>query len=295
MFLLMAVGFASHRLHFVKEDGAAQFSSFLLMIVSPAVIIDAFQTPFDPQLAKGLLLSFALATVSHLIGLAAATLLIRRDETNRYRIQRFAAVYSNCGFMAIPLIGAILGERGVFYSSTYIAVFNLFMWTHGDILMSGKTSLRSVAKAFANPSVISVGVGLVLFLTSFHLPGILNETVGYVAALNTPLAMVITGVNMSMSDLKSAFRDLSLVKVALIRLLLIPAMMMGVLLLVRADETILLANLLATSCPVAATTVLFSNRHGRDAGYASKLVALTTLLSILTISGITAVYGLLQG
>ena len=115
MFLLIAVGIFCYRIKLISKHGNRQLSNFLLSVVTPALIVNSYQKPFDAALAQGLLWAFLLAGISHLIGIAAAYLLLRgKPGDPRLPLERFAAIYSNCGFMAIPLISAVLGGDGVF-------------------------------------------------------------------------------------------------------------------------------------------------------------------------------------
>ena len=130
MLILIAVGFLTYKAKLMNETGQKQLSNLLLYIVMPAVIINAYRKEFQADLLSGLLWSFALAFVSHFIAIAVAHLLFRKKEGDRQNaINRFAGIYSNCAFMAIPLIQSLLGDTGVFYASAYITVFNLLSWT----------------------------------------------------------------------------------------------------------------------------------------------------------------------
>ena len=207
MFLLMGVGVLTEKLRMIRYAAASQINNFLLLIVMPCVILNAYQIEFKAELLEGLLLAFLLALFSHAIGIIVSMLLARRRPDAKYRIERFAMVYSNCSFMAIPLLQAVVGSEGVFYGSAYIAVFNLFMWTHGVFLMSGERSMKAVRKALLNPGVLSVAAGLALFFTPFRFPYVVGQVTGYIASLNTPLAMLLTGIFISRSGIKTAFSD----------------------------------------------------------------------------------------
>ena len=109
LFLLIAVGILCYRLKLISKHGNRQLSNFLLSVVTPALILASYQKPFDAALAKGLLWAFLLAAISHLIGIAVSYLCLRgKKDDPRLPVERFATIYSNCGFMAIPLISAIL-------------------------------------------------------------------------------------------------------------------------------------------------------------------------------------------
>ena len=105
------------------------------MLVNPILIIMVYQTDYDPILVK--LFSFVAAFISHILAILVSKLLFRDKEDPNNMINQFAAVYSNCGFIGIPLINSVLGSEGVFYLTAYMTVFNILTWTHGLSLMKG--------------------------------------------------------------------------------------------------------------------------------------------------------------
>ncbi len=294
MFLLIAVGIFCYRIKLISKHGNRQLSNFLLSVVTPALIVNSYQKPFDAALAQGLLWAFLLAGISHLIGIAAAYLLLRgKPGDPRLPLERFAAIYSNCGFMAIPLISAVLGGDGVFYAGAYLTVFNLLSWTQGVFMLSGERSLKSALKVFTSPTVISVFVGLLLFFTGLPLPGPISSAISYISDLNTPLAMIVTGVSIAQMNIFSAFKGWRLYYVSLLRLVVVPGLMLAALALIPCDPTVRMVNLIGTACPAAASTVLFANRYSLDSQHASKLIAITTVFSLATIPLLMGIAGLL--
>lgn len=292
MFLLMGVGVLTEKLRMIRYAAASQINNFLLMIVMPCVILNAYQIEFKVELLEGLLLAFLLALFSHAIGIMVSMLLARRKPDAKYRIERFAMVYSNCSFMAIPLLQAVVGSEGVFYGSAYIAVFNLFMWTHGVFLMSGERSMQAVRKALLNPGVISVAAGLALFFTPFRFPYVVGQVTGYIASLNTPLAMLLTGIFISRSGIKTAFSDKTVYFISAVRLLLIPLLVLGVIWALPVASTVRTACIISAACPCAASCSMFALRYKQDVSYSSKMITVSTLLSVLTLPLLILLAGL---
>lgn len=299
MFLLIGVGFVCYKIKMINEETASQLSELLLMIVTPAVIIKAFQIEFRADLAKGLVLSLLLAIVTHIVGIVISMIMVHKQPTGKeYSVERFACVYGNAGFMGIPLIAAILPENGVFFASAFIAVFNLFIWTHGVTIMTGKFSPKDFLKVLKSPPIIGVVIGLLFFVFSIKLPSVVGSAVGFIADLNTPLAMIVTGIYIAKSNLLTAFTDLKIYKVALARLIIIPIIMVGIFTLFKITperETILIANLLASACPTAATTLLLATKFRAGPEHASKIIAATTVFSVATIPVIMFLFNTFAG
>lgn len=285
MFLLMGVGFICYKIGMINNETGQQLSEVLLLIVIPAVIINSFQIEFNSRMAKGLAISFTLAVICHFVGIFIARVFISKNNP-QHNVERLAAAYGNAGFMGIPLISALLPENGVFYASTFIAVLNIFIWTHGIFSMSGKMSSKDTLKALKSPPIISIIVGITLFLMSIKLPYVIGSTVGYIADLNTPLAMIVSGIYIARSDLLSVFIDKKIYKVSFLKLLLQPLIMIILFMFINPageNKTIMIANIIAAGCPTATATLLLANRYNAEPERVSKIIAATTLYSIVTL------------
>lgn len=285
MLLLMGVGAFLTWKEVIGEKSVHDFSGVLLKVISPSVIINAFLQSADISKLPGLGFAAGLAVVTHIIAVVITTLVFRK-KGEFSAIRRFAASYSNCGFMAIPLITALFGEEGAFYASAFIIVFYLFVWTHGAMMMSGKISVR---KMFLNPAVIALCIGLVTMFLPFRMPEIITKPIGMLAQINTVLAMLITGYFLAKNKPWRVLKDWSVWVVSFVKLVAIPGVMIPVYLLVMhlfpGEETlrICLVNLLAAACPTASLVTIFAANYHKDVGYASSATAVATVLSVLTL------------
>ncbi len=283
VFLLIAVGFTLKKAKKIDTHTSKQLTDLLLMVVTPCVLINSYQKEFKSELAFNLLTAAIFTIIIHIVMIVISTIIYRKEETKKYRINIFSAVYSNCGFMAIPLLTAVLGEDGVFYGSAYLAFFNIFYWTHGVALYTGDWKSLSIKKAILNPGVIGTLLSLALFFLNISLPNIILEPVKYLAGLNTPIAMIILGVYLADIDFGKTLRRLSIYTVSLLRLIVFPVLAVILAKLMRLDETVATAVLISAACPTATVTTLFAAKFGLDAGYASEVVSVSTLLSVITI------------
>lgn len=283
VFILIAVGFVLKKGRLIDENGSKQITNILLTIVTPCVLIKSYQREFQASQAMNLLWAAGFAVLIHVVMIVIATLIYRPEESKRYRINIFSAVYSNCGFMAIPLLTAVLGDDGVFFGASYLAIFNICYWTHGVCLYTGDRKSLSLKKAFLNPGVIGTLLSLALFFLRIELPGIILSPVEYIAGLNTPLAMIVLGAYLADVNITKTFKNLSIYTVSLMRLIVFPVIAILLAKVMRLDENVATAVLISSACPTATVTTLFAAKFGLDARYASEIVSFTTILSILTI------------
>ncbi|MBQ5311000.1 MAG: AEC family transporter, partial [Oscillospiraceae bacterium] len=144
MFILVGVGFICGRTKLIDRQTNSKLSSFVLDVVNPVLIFMSYQQAFDTELLKNLGLSVLLALCSYALILIVLGVIFAKDRSSGSVIARFAAVYSNCGFMGIPLIRAIFGAEGVLYLTGYLTIFHIFVWTHGLSMFSDKVSPKKI-------------------------------------------------------------------------------------------------------------------------------------------------------
>jgi hypothetical protein len=283
MLLILIVGFICFRLKLVDQNGNKTLSNLLLMVVNPLLAVMALQIEYKSELVQGLLIAFVLAAISHVIGIIISQLCIRKNKNENFGIERFSSMYSNCGFMGIPLVQSILGSEGVFYLTAYMTVFNLFSWTHGILLMTGKTSKKELVKSLTSPMIVASVVGLVLFFARITIPTVPADAINYIASMNTPLAMLIAGISVAQTDFSKMLKKWRLYYISILKLLVMPAFVLLVLMIVKVNTLVAVTILVAAACPSAATGTAFALRFQKDYRYSSELYAFTTILSLITI------------
>jgi predicted permease len=293
MLIIMVLAFACYKLKIVNQEGNKSISNLLLMVVNPCLIITVYQTDYDAQLVKGLLISFGAACAAHIIAIVFARFFIPAKNNPDYYLDRFGSIYSNCGFIGIPLIYSVLGNKGVFYLTAYMTVFNLFSWTHGLSLMENKFSLKQLKEGLLSPMIIATVTAIVLFFIQLRIPSTILDSMNYIANMNTPLAMMVAGFSVAQADLRKAFTNVHIYWVSCLKLIVVPLAVMCFLFLVKAEHDIAYVTLIAAACPTSATTTMMAIRYNRNYTYTSELFSFTTVFSMLTIPVITLVAGFL--
>lgn len=284
MFFIIITGVISFKAKLIDQTTNKKLSDIVLMLVNPIVIFISYQREFEATLLTGLMISLGLAVITHIFAiLICYVVLPKRKQKADLSIERFAIIYSNCGFIGIPLVNGILGSEGVFYITAYMTIFNLFVWTHGMITVSGKSDRKSIVKALLSPSVIATLSGFILFVARLLLPELLVEALTYVGNMNTPLAMLVAGVTIAQTDLLGLLKKIKIYYIVIFKLLIVPIAMLFLFLLFDIPDIVLLTSVLAAACPTAATINLFSLKFNKNYLYASELFAVSTIFSILTI------------
>ncbi len=279
MFMMMIVGYVLYKKAVLNEDTTARLSNILLMVATPCTLITSFNQTYSVEKLKGLVAAFVLSLAIYGLHILLAHVLYKRE----CRIERFSVVFSNAGFIGIPLVTGLLGIDAVFYLSPFVVCFYLFVWTYGVITMSGSIKTVTVKKIVTNPCIWAVLIGVLVFLMPVKPYAPIMEAVSMMGAMNTPLAMLILGAYLGKEPLMTMFKDRRGYVLSMVRLVVLPVVVILLMKLLPASlEQIRLIMLLGAAAPVGALAPVFAQMFKQDVGYAARIVSLSTLLSLVT-------------
>ncbi len=297
MFLMMGLGFALTKTGFLTEAFNQMLSKFLLNIVVPMLLISSFQIERSSELSREIVIILGLSVAVQLVCILIGRLLFGRGGDAKTRIAKLGVGYCNCGFMGLPLLQAVFGASGVIYSSVYVAIFNIATWTHcyatvRDTKIFEKD--RPLYKAFLVPSIIAAAVGIVLYFLPFRLPELILAPMEAVGATNTPLAMLVLGGFLAKLDFRKALGGLKTMLSYLGRLVICPAVCAVLLVLLPISSQTQTAMFIISAMPASTSLGLQAALYSDEGTYGAQVVAMSTLLSVVTIPLMTALFTWLQ-
>ena len=285
LYIMVLVGFIADKMKFFTENTARKSNDLRFYVITPCVIINSFlTTTFSTETIGGFLFAVLCSVFAHVVGIILSLPLFNKKGSPDSSIFKYACIYGNVGYMALPLANAVLGETGVFYCSGAVIVFNTLCFTHGIWLMNKGNKVKfSVKSVFLNPGVISVAIGLPLFLFSVELPDVVRQPIELISNMNTPLAMLIFGTYLANTDLKTMFKIKEQYLIMLVRLIAVPLIVFGFCRLMNFPALLTTACIISASAPSAANTVMFAAKYDKDTAVASKVVALVSFASVITL------------
>lgn len=283
MTILALFGFFSFKLKIIDDPTNKKLSELVLTLFTPILLFVSFQVEIDSSLINGFKISIVLSLLSFVLVWIISKYIIRNQTKDYAIVEHISLIYSNCGFIGIPLAQGIFGIEGVLYMTVYVAIMNFLIWSHGIIVMSGKSDTKAIKNVFTSPTILSIVIGVTFFALKINIPEILKEPLTLIAGMNTPMAMIVAGVNIAQTDIKKAFLKKRLYMLSIIKLLLMPISLAYLLKLTNINTTVKAIAILSVACPSGVTGSLFALRFKKDALYASEIFAITTLASIITI------------
>ena len=289
LFLVMALGIVLVRCGIVRSQDSKVLSMISLYLVMPCVIISSFQVEYQPEILNGLLLALAASALLHLVLIVVVGFLGKVLKLDG--VEETSLIYSNAGNLIIPIVTAILGKEWVIYTSAFLSVQLFLLWSHAKMKLCGEKGI-DLKKILTNINMIAIFAGVLLFLLRIQLPAPVQDAVDSISSMG----MLILGMLIAEMDLKKLLSYHRLWWITLLRLVGIP--LIGIVLLkysglaalVPEGRTILLVTLLAICTPSASTLTQMAQVYGKDADYASAINVVTTLLCIVTMPLMVALY-----
>ena len=267
MILMLLVGLLAVRLHIVGADFDKQLTSLVMKIVLPCMIVKSMMGAFSVEALKNsgrlVLLSIALL----LISFALAQLVYRlMGKTSSARVVRFSMIFTNFTFVGIPVMEALYGDMGVFYFVIFVVPYRMVYYSSAQPMLTppGQEKVRrstwETVKGWLSPPMIAVFVGLALYLTQLKLPVPISGAINSIGSCASPLGMLLCGMSLGKYPLRKLFRPRYFL-VPLLRNFLLPALTLGLALLIGLEKELTQIVVMFAALPVASLLAAFAIQY----------------------------------
>ncbi len=282
LFILAAIGFGLAKAGLLNKTTRKQLTDLVIYVVLPCNVVESFQMEMTREI---LMSTLEILIIGFLIqGLYAVLnlFLYRKFDPQRQINLKYGTICSNAGFMGMPLSQAIFGQTGLVYASVALLPIRLFMWSAGLSLYTRTTKKQVFRTLITHPCILAVIIGFVLMVTGIHLPAVLDETISTIGRCNTALCMFVIGAILSDVSPKTVFEPAT-IYYAVIRLVAIPAALLGILSLLRIDSLVTGVTVVLAAMPAGTTTAMLAQKYDQAPEFASKMVFISTLFSLVTL------------
>lgn len=282
LIVYLITGMICHKLTIITNDNRRQFISFILNILMPCMVFQSFKNVTIEMIQEGVIVLF----ISLVVCLATSIIgryIYKKTTVNRKNIMRYGTLINNAGFAGLPVVGSMFGDDGLMLASIFLIPIRIFMWSAGITMLSAeKQSIREVLiKLLKNPSIIAVFLGLIRGIMGINLPIFLETAFISMSEAVSPLAMIAVGSIIATIPINGLI-DKDVLFFTFIRLGVIPILTLMITKFFGLSTVLIGVSTILTAMPAATSTALLAAQYNSDAIFASKLVFVTTLLSIVT-------------
>lgn len=284
LLIMIGTGYFMTKTGMMDEHTNSQMSKMIVNVFNPLLMLSSAAN------SAGLIPLRTMGTVAFIaVGMFAIFILVGMllsphfdKEKEQRKIFQMMFVFSNLGFIGIPVVSSILGEEYIVYVTEFLLIYTIVFYTYGIALMDGKFS-RSSLKSMVNPGTIFGLAAILIIILGIQLPDFVKTAITYLGNVTSPMALVAVGFTLAHSDLKKIFGQPRLYLFSAIKLLILPLLMLPLLKLVTGDIELISVCIVMFGMPIGNMPLILGNQKGIDGSTCSAAIILTTLLCVLTI------------
>lgn len=284
LFIIMLIGVLLGKMKVINSESRSTISFLIINVSMPMLIVSSSNLEFNEQTKNESMWLIIMSVAAFFFSILLAQLIFKKA------VPRCATVFSNAGYMGLPVLNSILGSKGLFLGAIFQMVFHLFTWTYGISLFTKSNKFKDSLKKMINPSLIAVAIAIVLMFTGWKMPDTIQTVLKMMGELTTPLSMLLIGATLAQVSLKEVIKLKQIYLVTALRLLIIPAFVLLFLLFPSIPKISVYVVFVINAMPSAAITGILAMKFNNDEKLASSIVAFSTLISIITLFLITNVF-----
>jgi hypothetical protein len=288
IFILIMVGYALAKKKMVEDNASATLSALVVNVCNPALMVSSCFSRDESVTNDKILLGIVAGLVVYIILVVISFVLppLLRVEKNWKNHYALMCIFGNTGFIGIPLIQALLGNKAMIYVIIVNIYYNLLFYTYGYFLAGGKNS-RFSPKSLVNIGNLSMILAIFIFLWQPKIPVLLESTLTHMANATTLLAILVIGFNLAKSDLKTIFTQGKMYLFIALRFVIVPIGIAAILRLFVKDDLMYSVFVILSAVPVANLPLMRVEEIGGDGTLLSYGIILSTLLAVVTLPFVT--------
>lgn len=281
----LAIGVFAYRKEMITDNNRNQLISLILNVLMPTLVFNSFKA-VTPEILMTGLWAFIGSTLIYSLYAIIGRFAYRDIEESKRKVLDYATLVNNAGLAGQPLSLSMYGNVGALYASIFLVPHRIFMWSLGVSILDDRQAETqgpsTLSKLLRNPSIIAVFFGLARGLLQIELPPFLDRSIVTIASIVSPFSRIVIGSIIATISIHSLFEK-GVLRYTIIRLFLIPLTVLSISKMIGLDETLIGVFTIMSSMPAGTTTALLAAEYDLDEAFASKIVFVTTILSIITV------------
>lgn len=282
MFFFVIIGFIVRKRRIVGTTGRLNMVDLCLYVLLPFNIFHAFLVQPHHDVWGPVVITILLSVLYNVISVASAFLLYKKTDEEKKKPLRYGTIVSNGGFLGNPVIESIYGTSGLLYAAVFMLPVRVVMWSVGVSCFLPGQKKNVLKKVITHPCIVGIYLGLIVMVLPVAWPDFFLNGVEGLSSANTPVSMMLIGMMLAEMDPRGLV-DRTMVWYAAVRLVLIPAVVFAVTALIPLDPVLRGITVIMAGMPAPVTTALLSSKYHGDGRYATGMIFLSTLSSLVTL------------
>lgn len=299
LFLLVFLGWGTVKVGVFDKAVSSGLSKFVFKLLMPVMLFQMMShlSEMPPVDWRVLIAFFGSCIVVFTLGRQLGKRVFHQDSTGQV-ITGMGGIFGNNVQLGVPIVQVSLGNAAI-PTISLIIIFNvLLLWTAATACVEfGRTGghvdtkkfVRALFNIFKNPIVLGIVLGSCWGLTGWHLPGVIDKTLGWVSAATTPAALIAVGMALAQHSFKAAFPKGCLISA--LKLVVQPLIVYALCRVIGLGELQTNATTLLSCLPVAINLYIMSNEFESEEAAASNAIFVSTLISAVTVPLTLALLG----
>lgn len=282
MFSLVGIGYFVRKKEIIGTEARKDMIDFCLFVTLPFNILNSFLGEWDLKMLASCVVILLLSTGYNGISVLVSFLLFNKKEDKQKKTLRYGTIVSNGGFLGNPVLEGIYGTSGAFYASIFMFPVRVVMWSVGvSVFLKGQKH-KVWKKIVLNPCIIVMFIGAAIMMSGIQLPEFATKTISGISSCNMPLSMMLIGMFLAEINPRGMI-DKTMIFYTFVRLIGIPLIVLGCTAFLSIDPMLRGITVIIAGMPAPITTALLSAKYGGDEKYATGMIFLSTILSLLTL------------
>lgn len=285
LFSLLAVGAVLRKVGLFRESAKGLLTDLVLYVTLPCSIILSFRMDVSRELLFSFSVILFVSTGVQVFCYFLSKITFGKQDPSKRNVLRYGLLVSNAGFLGLPIAGELFGPTGLMYAAFYLIPQRVIMWTAGLSIFSSEAVSRKQAarKVILHPCMIAVYIGLLWMVFPVKIPPFVEMTLTSLGGCTTALSMMLIGSLFAEMERDHLHLDRNLIGFTFLRLGVIPFASYVVTSLLGLDPLVVGVSVVLAAMPGGSSTVILASKYEGDTIYASKLVIVSTLLSLVSI------------
>lgn len=289
--ILVAIGIYLYKREVIDNTTSQKISVIIMDICNPALILASMLSGNVSATHADLIEALIIGALFYIFLVILGFLLpiILRVDKNNQRFYNLMTVYTNVGFIGIPVARAILPENAILYVIVCNVMYSLLFYTHGITILGRGKEKMNLKKVFS-PGTIMALLALVVFWFDLKPPLIISSSISYIGNATVFLSMALLGVSIARSDITKGLKNIRIWAYILIRMILVPVALFFILRAAHCDDITILGICLMAEMPIGNLPLIQSEKMGEDTELLSSAITVSTIASMATITVLMSIF-----